>query len=113
MLCFSIPGIPRLLCRFGLRGPHQHLTSTLVFVVCVKTPNVSQSLLPQSLLRERNLEKLKFEATLSCSDRLKSQRLILELVVGSHSNHMEVADSSEFDDVFWRNLNGNAPGTGS
>ena len=97
MLCFSIPGIPRLLCRFGLRGPHQHLTSTLVFVVCVKTPNVSQSLLPQSLLRERNLEKLKVEATLSCSDRLKSQIVSLELVVNKSIPHIQTSDASVFN----------------
>lgn len=94
MLCFSIPGIPRLLCCFGLRGPHQHLTSTVVFLFVSKLRTFH---IPQSLLRERNLEKLKFEATLSCSDRLKSQSLILELVVGSHSNHIEASDTSEFD----------------
>lgn len=53
-----------------------------------------------SLESEHNLEELKFEATLSCSDRLKSQKVLLELVVGNHSNHIGASDTSKFDFEF-------------
>jgi len=49
-----------------------------------------------SLESEHNLEKLKFEATLSCSDRLKSQRVVLELVVGNHSHPWQQSNSDVF-----------------
>ncbi len=115
----EVPLESTLCCAYVvLRGPPQHLT---VFFVCAKTPNISQSLLPQSL-RENNLEKLKFEATLSCSDRLKSQRVSLELVVGNHSREprIEVSDFSPFEFTYSEHwvlhripLNGIVPGTGS
>ena len=78
------------------RTPPNILVFFFFFSVCVKTPNVSQSLLPQSL-REHNLVELRFEATLSCSDRLKSQRVILELVVNESIPHIQPSDASVFN----------------
>ena len=96
----------------------QHLS--FFFSVCVKTPNVSQSLLPQSL-REHNLAELEFAATLSCSDRLKSQLVRLELVVNKSRHIIPLSDLSPFEDFKFEMhwvlhripSNGNAPVTGS
>ena len=57
-----------------------------------------------SLESDHNLEKLKFEATLSCSDRLKSQKVLLELVVGNHSSPWQQSNSDVFEDDFWRSV---------